>query len=588
MSVLTGAQIIIQALLAEGVDTVFGYPGASVVPIFDELYRHPEIKLILTRHEQAAVHAADGYARSTGKVGVVLVTSGPGATNTVTGLATANFDSSPIICMTGQVQTTMIGVDAFQEADITGITNGITKHNYLVSDVAELASVLKHSFYIASTGRPGPVLIDLPKDAVLGSCEFDYDFPIKIRGYKPHLYGHPNQLRRAADMIAEAKKPLVIVGGGAVISDAAEQINELLYKCDMPATSTLNGLGVVPFDSPYFLGMHGMHGKIAANLAIQECDLIIACGSRFDDRATGRLESFAPNAKIIHIDVDTATISKNVTVNVPIVGDLRNVLNDLLPLLNEKKHSDWMKSIDELKEKYEIKSIPNGSRVSAYDVFDVLNNRVSSLDNGVIVTDVGQHQMWTALLYQFSRPRSFITSGGFGTMGFGLPASVGVQLANPDKKVVCISGDGSIQMNIQELATAVINRLPIIILILNNGFLGMVRQLQDMANDGRFEAVCLMNCHKHPSECKSAENDCRLFIPDFVKLAESYGAFGVRVTTDDELDKAIAEALLRENVPTIIDIITERKENVWPMVPAGSSLDEILSGGKPLSEGEIG
>lgn len=576
MAKISGAQIIVEALKKEGIDTVFGYPGGVVIPLFDVLYSTPEINVVLTRHEQGAVHAADGYARSTGKTGVVIVTSGPGATNTVTGLATANFDSSPIVCFTGQVPTSMIGIDAFQEADTTGITNPVTKHNYLVHSVEELAATIKNAFYIANSGRPGPVVVDIPKDVILGKAEFDYDIEINIRGYKPHLDGHINQLKKACELIEKANKPIIIVGGGAIISGASEEVKTFMKKCDIPVTSTLNGLGCIEYDNEYFLGMHGMHGTIAANKAIQESDLLIALGSRFDDRATGKLSTFAPNAKIIHIDIESASISKNVHVDVPVVGDLKRVLNQLLPLLKEKKHSEWIERIKELKKL--THEIPlNKERITSIEVFDVLNKVIP--DDTIIVTDVGQHQMWTALYYKFKYPRTMITSGGLGTMGFGFPASIGAQLANRDKKVVCISGDGSFQMNIQEMATAVIERLPVIIIIMNNGYLGMVRQWQELFNEGRYSSTCLMNCTKSPSECKGEESTCFKFIPDFVKVAEAYGAEGIRVKKKEELELAIKKALEKKDSPTIIDVITERKENVWPMVPAGASLDEMLKGG---------
>ena len=576
MDKISGAQIVIEALKREGVDTVFGYPGGVVIPIFDVLYSTPEINLILTRHEQAAVHAADGYARSTGKVGVVLVTSGPGATNTITGLATANFDSVPIVCFTGQVPTSMIGIDAFQEADVTGISNAVTKHNYLVHSVNELAETIKNSFYIASSGRPGPVVIDLPKDVVLDKTVFEYDFEINIRGYKPHLQGHYNQIKKTVQMIEDAKKPIIIVGGGAIISGASNEIKDFVNKCDIPVTATLNGLGCIEYNSPYFLGMHGMHGTIAANTAIQECDVLIALGSRFDDRATGKLSTFAPNAKIIHIDIDSASISKNVAVSIPVVGDLKIIMNQLLPLLQSKKHPEWMERIAELKNI--THEIPRGKeRITAIEVLDSINKNLP--DDTIIVTDVGQHQMWAALYYNFKYPRTLITSGGLGTMGYGFPAAIGAQFANRDKKILCISGDGSFQMNIQELATAVIEQIPVIVLIMNNGYLGMVRQWQELFNDGRLSSTCLMKCTKDPKLCKGEEEKCFKFVPDFVKVAEAYGAIGIRVKSSKELDDAIKEALKVNDRPVILDVLTERKENVWPMVPAGASLDEMLRGG---------
>jgi len=576
---ITGAQIIVEALKKEGVDTIFGYPGGSVIPIFDILYSTPDIKIILTRHEQAAVHAADGYARSTGKTGVVLVTSGPGATNTITGLATANFDSVPIVCITGQVPTSMIGIDAFQEADVTGITNAVTKHNYLIHSVNDIAETFKNSFYIAKTGRPGPVVIDIPKDVMLAKAKFDYSMEINIRGYKPHTKAHPNQIKKVAELIEHAKKPVIIVGGGAIISDATNEIKQIIKKCDIPVTATLNGLGCVEYDSPYFLGMHGMHGTIPANNAIQESDLLIALGSRFDDRATGKLSTFAPHAKIIHIDIDSASISKNVNVDVPVVADLKTALKDLISILKDKKHTEWMDRINEFKKI--THDIPRDKkRVTAIEIMEAINRGVP--DDTILSTSVGQHQMWAALYYKFKYPRTLLSSGGLGTMGYGFPAGVGAQIGNPDKRVVCIAGDGSFQMNIQEMATAVINCLPIIIIIFNNGYLGMVRQWQELFNEARYSSTCLMQCKKDPSKCKGAESECMIFIPDFVKVAQAYGARGVRVENKNDLDEAIKAAVKNTDGPFIIDVITEREENVWPMVPGGSSLDEMLKGGRTL------
>jgi acetolactate synthase I/II/III large subunit len=574
--VLTGAQILVEALKKEGVDIIFGYPGGQAIPLFDALYLAPEIKIILTRHEQGAVHAAEGYAKSTGKTGVVLVTSGPGATNTVTGLADANFDSVPLVCICGQVPTFMIGNDAFQEADITGITNAVTKHNYLVHKIEELAEVVKNSFYLARSGRPGPILIDIPKDVSISTYEFNYDFEPNIRGYKPHLEGNINQIKKAVELINESKKPVIISGGGSIISNASMEIRELAEKCGIPVTNTLLGLGSVEYDAPYFLGMHGMHGTIGANKAIQESDLLIALGSRFDDRATGKLSTFAPKAKIIHIDIDSASISKNVKVDVPVVGDLKSILIKLLSLINKTERKEWMARIAEFKNlTHEIPR--NMKRLTSIEVMEAINRNVP--DDSIIATDVGQHQMWTALYYKFRHPRSFITSGGLGTMGYGFPAAIGAQLANNGKKVLCVSGDGSIQMNIQELATAVIEELPVIVIIMNNGYLGMVRQWQELFFEKRYSSTCLMKCKERNLDCDGNVENCMKYLPDFVKLAESYGAIGIRVKKIDELDAAIKKALESKDTPVFIDVMTEREENVWPMVPAGASLDDVLKGG---------
>ena len=578
MKEITGSQIIVESLKKEGVDIVFGYPGGQAIPIFDALYSAKEIQIVLTRHEQAAVHAAEGYAKSTGKVGVVLVTSGPGATNTVTGLADATFDSVPIVCLCGQVPTVMIGNDAFQEADITGITNAVTKHNYLVHNIADLAEAIKNSFYIAKTGRPGAVLIDVPKDVSISKLEFKYDSEINIRGYKPHTEANINQIKKAAELIERSKKPVIISGGGAMISEASMEIRALAEKCNIPVTVTLTGFGSIAYDASYFLGMHGMHGTIAANKAIQESDLLIALGSRFDDRATGKLSTFAPNAKIIHIDIDPASISKNVTVEVPVVANLKTALEKLLPILPKIERKEWSARISELKNM--THEIPRDlKKLTSIEVMEALNKIMP--DDTIIATDVGQHQMWTAMYYKFKYPRTFLTSGGLGTMGVGFPYAIGAQLANPEKRVLCISGDGSIQMNIQELATAVIEELPVIVVIMNNGYLGMVRQWQELFFDKRYSSTCLMKCKHRNLECDGNVDKCLKYLPDFVKVAEAYGAIGIRVKTKDELDKALLKALESKDTPVFIDAITEREENVWPMVPAGASLDEIMKGGFP-------
>ncbi len=577
MQKMNGSKILVEALKREGVEVIFGYPGGMAIPIFDALYGVKEIRVVLTRHEQAAVHMADGYARTTGKVGVVLVTSGPGATNTVTGIATANFDSSPIVCISGQVPTSMIGNDAFQEADVTGITNPITKHNYLVHDVKDLARTVKNSFLLAKTGRPGAIVLDLPKDVLLKEYHFEYDFEANIRGYKPHLEGNMGQLEKIAKLIENSKKPIMIVGGGAVISNSAEEINRLMETSSIPAVATLMGLGVVRYDSPLFLGMLGMHGTVGANKAIQSADLIIALGTRFEDRALSNFDKFAPNAKIIHVDIDSSSINKNKHVDIPVVGDLKIILKKMLPLLQKQERAEWTDYIKEVKKLAHF--VPRDQkRLTAIEVFESVNKCVP--DDTILVTDVGQHQMWAALYYKFQAPRTQITSGGFGTMGFGFPAAIGAKIANPDRPVLCIVGDGGFQMNIQELATAVIERVPLVVLIMNNGFLGMVRQWQELFNEKRYSSTCLLDCEFDNRSCEGNPEVCDAYLPDFVKVAEAYRSFGKRVFKKEELDDVLKEAFSgKRDRPYIIDVMTEREENVWPMVPSGKSLDEVLNGG---------
>ena len=550
---LTGAKIFLESLKKEGVEVIFGYPGGVVLPIFDALY-DSDIKFILTRHEQGAAHAADGYARATGKVGVCLATSGPGATNLVTGLATANMDSVPVVAFTGQVKTFLIGNDAFQEADTTGITRPISKHNYLVKDVANLATVIKNSFHIASTGRPGVVVVDLPVDVQLHETDFHYPEKVDIRGYRPTLKGHIGQIKRAQRLIANSKSPVLYVGGGVIISGASGNLFELVKKTQIPVTTTLLGLGAFPGTHKLSLGMLGMHGTAYANHAIQESDLIIAIGARFDDRVTGKIDEFAPNAKIIHIDIDPCAISKNVEVDVPIVGDADSVLQDLIKDLKKPDISEWLKKIEGWKKKYPLAYKKDSKLRPQYVVEEIYN---LTKGDAIITTEVGQNQMWAAQFYKYTHPRQFISSGGMGTMGFGLPAAIGAQLGCPKKIVFDIAGDGSIQMNIQELTTAVSNKLPVKVAILNNGYLGMVRQWQELFYNKRYSYTKLNCC------------------PDFVKLAEAYGAIGIRVTKKEEVRKAIKEALGIDK-PVFIDFHVEREENVFPMVPAGHAINKMI------------
>ena len=556
---MTGAEIFIECLKREGVKEFFGYPGGSVIPLFDELYKHwEEFRFILVRHEQAAAHAADGYARATGKVGVCIATSGPGATNLTTGIATAYMDSVPIVAFTGQVRTAMIGSDAFQEADVTGITRPITKHNYLVKDVEDLARIIKEAFYIARTGRPGPVLVDVPVDIGLAETEFDYPEKVELRGYKPNYKGHPLQIKKVAKAIEESERPLLYIGGGVVISGAHEEVRQLAEKANIPVTTTLMALGTFPPDHPLYLGMPGMHGTRYANMAFIECDLIIAVGARFDDRVTGKIDAFAPHAKIAHIDIDPAAISKNVEVHIPVVGDAKLILRELLPLVKPRPRNSWNDQIDEWKSKWPLTYRNSDSVVKPQYVVEQIYEATKDRET-IIATEVGQNQMWTAQYYKFHRPRTLLTSGGLGTMGYGFPASVGAQVGRPDALVIDIAGDGSIQMNIQELATVVQHGLPIKIAILNNGYLGMVRQWQELFWGRRYSAVDIA------------------VQPDFVKLAEAYGIKGMRIEHPSEVRDAIEEAL-KEPGPVLMDFRIEREENVFPMVPAGKALHEMIGG----------
>jgi len=551
----TGAQIIVEALIREGVETLFGYPGGAVLPIFDVLYDSP-IRFILSGHEQGAAHMADGYARATGKVGVCIATSGPGATNLVTGIATAYMDSAPLVALTGQVPTHMIGNDAFQEAPITEITKSITKHNYLVKDVKELAETLKAAFYVASSGRPGPVLIDLPKDVQIGETTFKYPEKIEIRGYKPTYKGHPGQIKKAISLIDKSKRPLLYVGGGAIISGASKLVKKLVEKTSIPVTTTLLGLGAFPSEHPLSLGMLGMHGTRYANYAVMESDLIIAIGARFDDRVTGKLDSFAPHAKIIHIDIDPTSISKSVKVDIPIVGDCQEVLKELLKDAKKVPIGPWLKKIAEWKKKHPLSYQKDDKLRPQYVV-----EKVCELTKGeaIIATEVGQNQMWAAQFYLYKNPRSFLSSGGLGTMGYGFPASLGAQVGCPEKTVFDIAGDGSIQMNIQELITAVHYKIPVKIAVLNNSYLGMVRQWQELFFKKRYSATDL------------ARN------PDFVKIANAYGALGIKVEKKKDVEPALKKALDTAG-PVLLDFKIEREENVYPMVPAGKSLDQMIGG----------
>ena len=561
MGKINGAQILIKYLEEEGVEVIFGFPGGVVIPIYDALF-DCKIRHILVRHEQGAVHAADGYARATGKTGVCLATSGPGGTNLVTGIANAYMDSIPVVAITGQVATSVIGTDAFQEADLTGITAPITKHNYLVKDVKDLPAVIKEAFHIASTGRPGPVLIDIPVDISKSLIDEDFKVKIDLPGYKPTIKGNLKQVKQAVKKIAGSKKPVIFAGGGVISSNASSILRKFVETAKIPVITTLLGMGSFPETHELSLGMAGMHGTKYANLTFTETDLIIAVGARFDDRVTGKLSEFAPRAEVIHIDIDPAEIGKNIKTAIPIVGDARTVLSDLKSSYEkyiEKKgkpdHKKWLDRIKQVKKEFPLKYDRKSKKLKPGFVVE----KIYELTKGdaIICTEVGQNQMWAAQFYKFTKPRTMISSGGLGTMGFGLPASIGAQIGKPDKTVIDIAGDGSIQMVSQELSTAATNKIPIKIMILNNGYLGMVRQWQQLFWDRRYSQTCIYNC------------------VDFVKLAEAYGGIGFRVKEKGKVEETINKALGLNRL-VIVDFWIDREENVYPMVPPGSPINEML------------
>jgi len=571
----TGSQILVDALIREGVKVAFGYPGGTVIPIFDVLYDAKEITFILTRHEQGAAHAADGYARATGEVGVCIATSGPGAINIMTGVATAYLDSIPMVAITGQVASPLLGTDAFQEADVVGISRPITKHNFLVKDVRDLPTVMKQAFHIARTGRPGPVLVDIPIDISRATLD-DYEYPsdVSIRSYKPTVEGHPKQIEKAAAAIAKAKKPIIFAGGGVVAAGAHEELKYLAETTNIPVTLSFMGLGAFPGGHPLFIGMPGMHGAKCANRALQECDLIISVGVRFDDRVTGFVARFAPNASVIHMDVDPASVSKIVQVDVPVVGDAKNILAALNKIVKPRAADGWNETVKEWKGNKLFTYQPSDAEIKPQSVIEKLYEVTNG--DAIVCTEVGQHQMWAAHYYRFDRPRTLISSGGLGTMGFGLPASMGVALGRGDKTVVNIAGDGSIQMNIQELATIAINNIPVKVVILNNSYLGMVRQWQDLFYGKRYSSTCLRKGRDCPG-CHDPQACDRRYVPDFVALAKSYGIAGFRAEKPSEVEDVLRNGLGVDG-PAVMEFTVSPEENVFPMVPAGKSLDEILEG----------
>ena len=572
MRKITGNKLFVKALKEEGVDILFGYPGACTIDISDELYKQDYTKVILPRHEQALVHAADAYARSTGKVGVCLVTSGPGATNLVTGIATANYDSVPLVCFTGQVARNLIGNDAFQEVDIVGITRSICKYGIAVQKREDLGRIIKEAFYIARTGRPGPVVIDLPKDvmAELGSPE--YPQTVNIRVYKPNTEVHIGQLKRAMKMLNKAKKPLFLAGGGVKIANAAEIFTKIVDITKIPVVTTIMGRGAIPTNHPLFIGNLGMHGAYAANMAVSECDLLFSIGTRFNDRITGKIHEFAPNAQIVHIDIDTASISRNVHVDIPIVADAKTATEKILEYAAFHDTAQWLEKIEGWKEEHPLK-MKEKPVLTPQKVIETINE---TFEEAIVVTDVGQHQMFTTQYLELTEKKQLLTSGGLGTMGYGFPGAIGAQLGNPDTPVIAISGDGGMQMNIQEFATAVGQELPLILCVFNNNYLGMVRQWQKLFYGKRYSMTCLRARKSCEGKCGTPECECPPYTPDFVKLAESYGAKGIRVFQSEEIKEAFEEARKNTKTPTLIEFIMDPEELVYPMIKPGGTLEEML------------
>ena len=570
MKKISGNRLLVKALREEGVDTMFGYPGACTIDLSDELYKQDYTKVILPRQEIALVHEADAYARSTGKVGVCLVTSGPGATNLVTGLATANYDSVPLVCFTGQVARHLIGNDAFQEVDIVGITRSITKYGVTVRNREDLGRILKEAFYIARTGRPGPVLIDLPKDVMAELGSADYPTEVNIRGYKPSTHVHIGQLKRAIKMLGKAQRPLFLAGGGVNIAHANQEFTRLAEKTGVPVVTTVMGRGAIPTSNPLYIGNLGMHGAYASNMAVNECDLLFSIGTRFNDRITGKLHSFAPRAQIVHIDIDTAAISRNVQVDVPIVADAKEAIEKMLEYVTECNTQKWLEQVGQWKLEHPMK-MKKKPIMTPQDILETMN-RV--FERAIVVTDVGQHQMFVAQFMELDANKQLLMSGGLGTMGYGLPGAIGAKIGNPDMPVISISGDGGMQMNIQELATAVLEELPIISCIFNNNNLGMVRQWQKLFYGKRYS----MTCRRSGAACrgKCGEVECPAYTPDFVKLAESYGAKGIRVTKKEEIEPAFREAMKSTKTPTVIEFEIDPEDLVYPMIQPGGTLEDMI------------
>ena len=577
---IKGTELFVKALIEEGVDTLFGYPGGQAIDLFDALYDQDQIEVVLPRHEQALVHAADGYARSTGKVGVCLVTSGPGATNLVTGIATANYDSVPLVCFTGQVPLNLMGNDAFQEVDIVGVTRGICKYAVTVRDREELPRIIKEAFYIARSGRPGPVVVDLPKDIQQAMGTEEYPDTVNIRGYKPNDAVHIGQIKKAVHLLQEAKKPLFLIGGGVNIAKANEEMKKLAELTNVPVITTIMGKGAIPSKHELFLGNIGIHGSYAANHAVSECDVLFSIGTRFNDRITGKISEFAKNATIVHIDIDAASISKNIVVDVPIVADAKLAIQAILEQLSgqqdavphKEDRAKWLEKVLQWKADYPL-CMKEQDTLTPEKVIRAINERY---DDSIIVTDVGQNQLWTTQYIDLDDKRQLLTSGGLGTMGYGFPAAIGAKLGNPDKTVIAISGDGGFQMNIQEMATAVVYELPLILIVFNNGYLGNVRQWQELYFNKRYSSTCLRYRRSCQCNCMEQTKECPKYTPDFVKLAESYEAHGIRITEVSEIEKALEFADSHKDAPTVIEVIIDPKSDVWPMVPAGNTLDDMI------------
>lgn len=569
---IKGSELFVKALKEEGVDILFGYPGGQAIDLFDALYEQDEIEVVLPRHEQALVHAADGYARSTGKVGVCLVTSGPGATNIVTGIATANYDSVPLVCFTGQVPTHLIGNDAFQEVDIVGITRSICKYAVTVRDRKDLGKIIKEAFYIARTGKPGPVIIDLPKDIQIAYGSDEYPKEVSIRSYKPNEGVHVGQVKKALSILKKAKKPVFLIGGGVNIARANKQMQEFAETVNVPVITTIMGKGALPTNHPLYVGNIGIHGSYAANRAISECDVLFSIGTRFNDRITGKISEFAKGATIIHVDIDSASISRNIVVDIPIVADAKTAIEKMLEMAAAGNTQKWVDQVMEWKKEYPI-SMDKYQGMTPEKIIRKINELFT---NSIVVTDVGQNQLWTTQYLELDENRQLLTSGGLGTMGYGLPAAMGAKLANPHKDVIAISGDGGMQMNIQEMATAVTLELPLILCVFNNGYLGNVRQWQAMFYNKKYSSTCLRYRKSCERSCADRDACCPKYTPDFVALAESYEAYGIRVESEEDIEKALLAAKENKDAPTVIEFIIERETNVLPMVPGGKPLNEMI------------